>query len=74
MPKPDPALLLTCASCGRQQPASQMGRYPDGRDYCLRAEGKGGECWKMRPKAAPVITRPIEAVPASSGAFVESAR
>lgn len=48
MPKPDPASLITCPTCLRQQPAHAMGRYPDGRDYCLRFEGKGALCWKER--------------------------
>lgn len=56
--KPDPA-LLTCASCGRQQPASQMGRYDaTDRAFCLRREGQGGLCFRER-----VIERPgIEAI------------
>lgn len=59
MPTPDPALLLTCASCGRQQPASQMGRYDaTDRVWCLRRDGRGGLCFRER-----IIERPgIEAI------------
>lgn len=69
MPKPDPALLLTCASCDAQKPAHAMGRYDaTDRAFCLQREGKGGLCFRER-----VIERPVPP-PTSIEAIVLAAR